>query len=36
VAIAERCRHVIRVHDGRITSQSGDSVDGDTAVGNRS
>ena len=35
-AIAERCRHVIRVHDGRITSRSGESINGDTAIGNRS
>jgi lipoprotein-releasing system ATP-binding protein len=35
LAIAERCRHVIRVHDGRITSDPGESVNGDAEVGNR-
>jgi putative ABC transport system ATP-binding protein len=35
LAIAERCRHVIRVRDGRITSHPGESINGDAEVGNR-
>jgi putative ABC transport system ATP-binding protein len=34
-AIAGRCGHVIRMHDGRITSHPGTSVGDDTAAGNR-
>ena len=35
VAIAERCGHVIRMHDGRITGQPRTNTGGDATVGNR-
>jgi predicted ABC-type transport system involved in lysophospholipase L1 biosynthesis ATPase subunit len=34
-AIAERCQHVIRMRDGRITSQPPVSVDDDAPAANR-
>ena len=33
LAIAERCGHVIRMHDGRVTGQPGTSTGGDATVG---
>jgi len=35
LAIAERCGHVIRMHDGRITGQPGTSTGSDTTAGTR-